>query len=182
MPVRKIWFDKMIREMEEEEEKRRIDFKEKIDGVKLAKYKRENPSLKNRLETTFKSLTDKIDESDTETEILIDKVIKLIEEIKEDEIILKNEKLDNGNVNGDRLECPFGCNSFRKDPKLMLKHIITKCQKRGANSKCYKSAKTNINSLELEKDIMGKLSKMFNITKLDYNGKIYKIGDTIPHN
>ena len=124
MPVRKIWFDKMIREMEEEEEKRRIDFKEKIDGVKLAKYKRENPSLKNRLETTFKSLTDKIDESDTETEILIDKVIKLIEEIKEDEIILKNEKLDNGNVNGDRLECPFGCNSFRKDPKLMLKHII----------------------------------------------------------
>ena len=41
----------------------------------------------------------------------------------------------------------------------MLKHIITNCQKRGANSKCYKSSKTNINSLELEKDIMGELSK-----------------------
>ena len=66
MPARKIWLDKMIREMEEEEEKRRKYFKEKIDAVKLAKYKRENPSLKNRLETTFKSLTDKIDERNRE--------------------------------------------------------------------------------------------------------------------
>ena len=72
MPVRKIWFDKMIREMEEEEEKRRIDFKEKIDGVKLAKYKRENPSLKNRLETTFKIV------SSSDVKIILSNIFDLI--------------------------------------------------------------------------------------------------------
>ena len=66
MPSRKIWVKKMIRYMEEDEENRRKYFKVNIDTIKLAKYKRENSSLKNRLEITFKSLTDKIDERNRE--------------------------------------------------------------------------------------------------------------------
>ena len=66
MPSRKIWIDKMIRYMEEVEEKRMKDFNINIDAVKNAKYKREKPSLKNRLETNFKSLTNKIDERNRE--------------------------------------------------------------------------------------------------------------------
>jgi hypothetical protein len=145
----------------------------------LEDYKNKNPSLKNRLTKKINLLKEKLDLDEELKEDFTD-IITLVNTIEEAEIKIvedaknpkrnkaRQEKVKNGTINKNKLDCPFKCKSYRTTLDGIIKHL-PKCVRRPSNSIGSEKSKTDIVALNTDKNLKSILAKEWKVSEDDFD-------------